>query len=121
MLGWSVRVEGCEAASARSDEVHLFGINDLHGNLEPPDGTNGHIDGYAAGGAAFLAAHLAALRAAYPASAIVSAGDNVSASPLISALFHDEPTIDYLNSIGLAASSVGNHEFDHGTAELTRL
>lgn len=106
---------------ARPGEVHLFGINDLHGNLEPPEGSNGHIGTYPAGGAAYLTAHLAQLKAAYPASAIVSAGDNVSASPLISALFHDEPTIDYLNSLGLAASSVGNHEFDHGTAELTRL
>ncbi|WP_216899584.1 bifunctional metallophosphatase/5'-nucleotidase [Nocardia alni] len=106
---------------AKSDEVHLFGINDLHGNLEPPEGTNGHIDQYAAGGAAYLAAHLATLKAAYPASAVVSAGDNVSASPLVSALFHDEPTIDFLNSVGVAASSVGNHEFDHGIPELTRL
>jgi 5'-nucleotidase len=106
---------------ARPGEVHLFGINDLHGNLEPPEGSNGHVGAYLAGGAAYLTAHLAQLKAAYPASAIVSAGDNVSASPLISALFHDEPTIDYLNSLGLAASSVGNHEFDHGTAELTRL
>lgn len=106
---------------AGPNEIHLFGINDLHGNLEPPDGGNGVISGYTAGGSAYLAAHLARLRAAYPASAVLSAGDNVGASPLISSLFHDEPTIDFLNQIGLAASAVGNHEFDHGTAELTRL
>lgn len=106
---------------ARPGEVHLFGINDLHGNLEPPQGSNGHIGSYLAGGAGYLAAHLARLRAAYPDSAIVSAGDNVSASPLISALFHDEPTVDYMDDLGVAASSVGNHEFDHGIPELTRL
>ncbi|MQY17413.1 bifunctional metallophosphatase/5'-nucleotidase [Nocardia macrotermitis] len=107
--------------AAQPGEVHLFGINDLHGNLEPPDGSNGHVGAYQAGGAAYLATHLAKLKAAYPAGAVLSAGDNVSASPLISALFHDEPTIDYLNSLGVSASAVGNHEFDHGTAELTRL
>ncbi|WP_245717838.1 bifunctional metallophosphatase/5'-nucleotidase [Nocardia miyunensis] len=107
--------------AAQPGEVHLFGINDLHGNLEPPDGSNGHVGAYQAGGAAYLATHLAKLKAAYPASAILSAGDNISASPLVSALFHDEPTIDYLDELGVAASAVGNHEFDHGTAELTRL
>ncbi|MFE3190614.1 bifunctional metallophosphatase/5'-nucleotidase [Nocardia sp. NPDC059240] len=107
--------------AARTGEVHLFGINDLHGNLQPPDGANGKVGAYTAGGAAYLAAHLSRLKAAYPDSAVVSAGDNVGASPLISSLFHDEPTIDFLNSIGVVASSVGNHEFDHGVTELRRL
>ncbi|MRH87561.1 bifunctional metallophosphatase/5'-nucleotidase [Nocardia sp. SYP-A9097] len=107
--------------AAQPGEVHLFGLNDLHGNLQPPTGSNGQVGGVQAGGAAYLAAHLAKLKAAYPASAILAAGDNVGASPLISALFHDEPTIDFMNSIGVAASSVGNHEFDHGVVELARL
>ncbi|MFE3958031.1 bifunctional metallophosphatase/5'-nucleotidase [Nocardia sp. NPDC059091] len=106
---------------AQPGEVHLFGINDLHGNLQPPDGANGKVGTYTAGGAAYLAAHLARLKAAYPDSAILSAGDNIGASPLVSSLFHDEPTIDFLNSVGVAASAVGNHEFDHGVAELRRL
>ncbi|RMI32182.1 bifunctional metallophosphatase/5'-nucleotidase [Nocardia stercoris] len=106
---------------AAPGEVHLFGLNDFHGNLEPPTGTNGHIGPYETGGAAYLAAHLARLRAKYPAGAVLAAGDDVGASPLTSALFHDEPTVDFLNSIGVAASSVGNHEFDHGVTELARL
>ncbi|MBB5917252.1 5'-nucleotidase [Nocardia transvalensis] len=110
-----------ELPKPQPGEVHLFGLNDLHGNLQPPTGSNGHIAGYAAGGAPYLATHLARLRSAYPDSAVLSAGDNVSASPLISALFHDEPTIGFLNSVGVAASAVGNHEFDHGVPELTRL
>jgi 5'-nucleotidase len=36
-------------------------------------------------------------------------------------LFHDEPTVEVLNQIGLDISSVGNHEFDKGAAELMRL
>lgn len=107
--------------AAEPGEIHLFGLNDLHGNLEPPEGSNGVVSGYPAGGAAYLATHLAKLRAAYPASAILSAGDNISASPLVSSLFHDEPTVELLNSLGVAASSVGNHEFDHGVLELERI
>ncbi|MGW4353668.1 bifunctional metallophosphatase/5'-nucleotidase [Nocardia sp. NPDC004582] len=106
---------------AKPGEVHLFGLNDLHGNLQPPDGSNGKVGAYPAGGAVYLAAHLARLKAAYPDSAVLASGDDVGASPLISALFHDEPTIEFLNSVGVAASSVGNHEFDHGVVELRRL
>ncbi|BAW09209.1 bifunctional metallophosphatase/5'-nucleotidase [Nocardia seriolae] len=107
--------------ASRTGEVHLFGINDLHGNLQPPEGSNGKLGVYPAGGAAYLGAHLARLKAAYPDSAVVAAGDNIGASPLISSLFHDEPTIDFLNSVGVVASAVGNHEFDHGVTELRRL
>ncbi|MFE3028605.1 bifunctional metallophosphatase/5'-nucleotidase, partial [Nocardia tengchongensis] len=114
-------VSTADLPKAQPGEVHLFGINDLHGNLQPPDGSNGKVGTYAAGGAVYLAAHLARLKAAYPDSAVVASGDNIGASPLISALFHDEPTIDFLNAIGVAASSVGNHEFDHGVAELRRI
>jgi 5'-nucleotidase len=45
----------------------------------------------------------------------------VGASPLLSAAFHDEPTVEALNSLGLEATSVGNHEFDEGYKELQRL
>lgn len=107
--------------AAQPDEVHLFGFNDLHGNLQPPSGSNGKIAEYDAGGAAYLATHLARLKAAYPASAVLAAGDNIGASPLISSLFHDEPTIGFLNDVGVAASAVGNHEFDDGVVELARL
>ena len=39
----------------------------------------------------------------------------------MSAAFHDEPTIDALNRIGLDYASVGNHEFDEGAGELLRI
>ena len=51
----------------------------------------------------------------------MAAGDIVGASPLLSAAFHDEPTIEAMNSLGLDATSVGNHEFDEGYKELQRL
>jgi 5'-nucleotidase len=103
-------------------EVQILGLNDFHGNLAPPAGSSGRIEGIDAGGAAYLASHVAALEATNPRNTVVvSAGDLVGASPLLSALFHDEPTVEAMNEIGLDINAVGNHEFDEGTDELLRL
>ncbi|MCA9573621.1 MAG: metallophosphoesterase, partial [Myxococcales bacterium] len=107
----------------------VLGINDFHGNLLPPSGSGGRIqtgpdrekDAVEAGGVEYLATHLARLAATSPNTVIVAAGDLVGASPLISALFHDEPAIEALSLAGLDAAAVGNHEFDEGWAELLRL
>ena len=101
--------------------VQVLAINDFHGNLEPPSGTNGLINGTAAGGAEYLATHLRDAAARNPRSIVVAAGDLVGASPLISALFHNEPAIESMNAMNLAVASVGNHEFDRGPRELLRL
>ena len=79
------------------------------------------IEGIDAGGAEYLATHVAALEAPTPTHVVVSAGDLIGASPLLSALFHDEPTIEAMNQIGLDLNAVGNHEFDEGTDELLRM
>lgn len=107
-------------------DVRIIGFNDLHGNLAPPTGSSGRVvqsDGTTvdAGGAAYLATHVKQLRSQVRNSFVVSAGDNIGASPLTSALFHDEPTIDFLNMLGVTASVVGNHEFDEGYKELQRM
>ena len=103
-------------------EVQILGLNDFHGNLAPPAGSSGAIEGTPAGGAEFLATHVADLEATNPDNTVVvSAGDLVGASPLLSALFHDEPTVEAMNEIGLDINAVGNHEFDEGTDELLRL
>jgi 5'-nucleotidase len=101
--------------------VQLLAINDFHGNLEPPTSANGRIGDTLAGGAEYLATHLANGVAQNPDSIIVAAGDLVGATPLVSALFHDEPAIEALNAMKLSVASVGNHEFDHGWQELLRL
>ncbi|MGC5289032.1 bifunctional metallophosphatase/5'-nucleotidase [Micromonospora sp. DT231] len=114
-----------EQADARPKpvDVTLLALNDLHGNLEPPSGSSGTIAGQAAGGVEYLATHLAELRAAAKKknTITVAAGDLIGASPLLSAAFHDEPTIEALNMAGLDYASVGNHEFDEGAAELLRI
>ena len=103
-------------------EVQILGLNDFHGNLAPPAGSSGRIEGIDAGGAEYLATHVAQLEATNPDNTVVvSAGDLVGASPLLSALFHDEPTVEAMNDIGLDINAVGNHEFDEGTDELLRL
>ncbi|WP_438005370.1 bifunctional metallophosphatase/5'-nucleotidase [Sorangium sp. So ce321] len=106
--------------------VQILAFNDFHGNLEPPAGSSGRITmpdetQVDAGGAAHLASRIAELRATNPNTVVVSAGDLIGASPLVSALFHDEPTIEAMNLLGLDINGVGNHEFDKGTAELLRM
>jgi 5'-nucleotidase len=104
----------------------IVGFNDYHGNLQSP-GTFGQNTGVppgdrpAVGGADFLAGYVAQIKAANRHTAIVGAGDFIGATPLISALFFDEPSVETLNRIGLEFIAVGNHEFDRGAAELKRL
>jgi 5'-nucleotidase len=117
---------GGPVAGGEPVAVRVIAFNDLHGNLEPPTGSSGKVQqgggaGVDAGGAAFLATKIAQLRAQVKNSVLVSAGDNVGASPVVSALFHDEPTIDVMDELGVAVSAVGNHEFDEGFAELQRM
>jgi 5'-nucleotidase len=102
-------------------DVQILAVNDFHGNLQPPSGSSGRVGTVDAGGAAYLATHIESLRATNPNTVVVSAGDLIGASPLISALFHDEPTIEAFNEIGLDYNAVGNHEFDEGIDELIRM
>jgi 5'-nucleotidase len=107
-------------------QVQLLAFNDFHGALEVPVGANGVVETDAgpvpAGGLAALARTLAELASANPAATVVvGAGDMIGATPLISAAFHDEPTIEGLGLAGLAITAVGNHEFDEGFHELLRL
>jgi 5'-nucleotidase len=108
-------------------EVQVLAINDFHGNLETPEGTipitgeDGRDTFSRVGGAAQLAATLSALRSGHANSITVAAGDLIGASPLTSAWFLDEPTIDALSMAGLELASVGNHEFDKGSGELIRM
>jgi len=107
-------------------EVQILAFNDFHGNIETPppvevtaaDGTKRKV---VTGGAAHLAAALTQLRAGHANTVTVSAGDTIGASPLISANYLDEPTIDAMNMLGLEFNSVGNHEFDKGVPELKRM
>jgi 5'-nucleotidase len=109
--------------------VQLLAFNDYHGNLDPPAGSSGRIqtgpdaavDRVDAGGVEFMTTHVRRLAATNPNTVVVAAGDVIGATPLLSALFHDEPSIESMNLLGLAVASVGNHEFDEGVDELFRM
>jgi 5'-nucleotidase len=107
----------------------FLSYNDFHGAIDPPAGTGAVVNAGGtstpAGGVEYLATWLKKLRAEAASegrqTTTVGAGDLIGASPLVSAAFHDEPTIELMNEIGLQVSSVGNHEFDEGVDELIRM
>jgi 5'-nucleotidase len=110
-------------------ELRILAINDFHGNLKPPPGgiriddpnDKGRKIMVPAGGAETMATLVKQLRDGHRNTVFVAAGDLIGASPFLSAMFHDEPTIESLSLMGLAISSVGNHEFDEGKDELLRM
>ena len=110
-----------------SVDIQLLAINDFHGQLPAPGGTISVPNGTPtatkvnAGGIVYLAQQVRALEAQNPHTLFLSGGDLIGASPLVSALFHDEPTIEAMNQLGMDYAVVGNHEFDEGLAELYRI
>ena len=100
-------------------QLQLLAFNDYHGNLQAS--TPGAVDGAAAGGSEYLSSELNTLRQGNKHSLTVAAGDLIGGSPAFSGFFHDEPSVESLNAMGLDVSSVGNHEFDEGVTELLRM
>lgn len=117
------------AQAAAPVELRILAINDFHGNLRPPPGgirINDPEDKskkvmVAAGGAEYMATLVKQLREGHKNTIFVAAGDLIGASPFLSAMFHDEPSVESLSMMGLAITSVGNHEFDEGKTELLRM
>ena len=115
---------------AQPIELSIFSINDFHGNIQPklptplmprlPDAKTGEIKAQAAGGVAHLATALEKLRSQRTHSVFVAAGDLIGASPQMSSMLQDEPTLVAIGELGLVASALGNHELDAGLPELLR-
>jgi 5'-nucleotidase len=126
LLGGAVQAAGPRPAPV---PLRLIGINDFHGNLEagslsltlPDPQAPGTPLRVPAGGAAALAGLVKTLRAGAPHSLMLSAGDLIGASPLVSTLFRHESTVEVMNTIGLELDALGNHEFDAGVTELKRV
>lgn len=126
-----VMLAGCASPPpAGPTELTLLSINDFHGNIQAakptpllprlPDPATGEVKAQPAGGVAHLATALAQLKAKHPDALVVAGGDMIGASPLISNLLRDEPTLAALSQLGIAASALGNHELDAGLPELLR-
>ncbi|MDO9295843.1 bifunctional UDP-sugar hydrolase/5'-nucleotidase [Bradyrhizobium sp.] len=117
------------SAQAAPVELRILAINDFHGYLQPPPGGIRIVDpedkskkiAVEAGGAEHMATAVRQLRDGHSNTIFVAAGDLIGASPFLSAMFHDEPTIESLDMMGLAVAAVGNHEFDEGKNELLRM
>ncbi|MGA8315496.1 MAG: bifunctional metallophosphatase/5'-nucleotidase [Bradyrhizobium sp.] len=117
------------AAQTATVELRILAINDFHGYLRPSLGGIKIADPndktkkivVAAGGAEHMATLVKELSQGHKNTIFVAAGDLIGASPLLSAMFHDEPTIESLSMMGLALASVGNHEFDEGKEEIKRM
>jgi 5'-nucleotidase len=117
------------AQTAAPVELRILAINDFHGNLRPPSGGIQITDPddrtkkitVPAGGSEAMATLVRQLREGHDNAIFVAAGDLIGASPLLSAMFHDEPTIESMSMMGLELSAVGNHEFDEGKDELLRM
>lgn len=106
----------------RYQRIKIIGFNDFHGTLRSP----GNLFSTPVGGIDYFAGYVDAIRAKNPTgTVIISAGDLIGASPLVSALFHDEGTVEAMNRLGagygLDFDAVGNHEFDEGKGELKRM
>jgi 5'-nucleotidase len=122
---------GCASTPAPQAPVtvRLIAFNDFHGNLEtsgltlpwPDPAKPDRALRLAAGGGAHLAGTVNALRAGAPHSLVISSGDMIGGTPLVSALFLHESTIDVANSLGVDIAIPGNHEFDAGKDELLRV
>src|SRR3984885_13228368 len=121
----------CPAIGSAADTVDLriLAINDFHGYLRPSPGGIRITDPadktrkimVEAGGAEHMATLVKQLREGHQNTIFVAAGDLIGASPFLSAMFHDEPTIESLSMMGLEIAAVGNHEFDEGSDELLRM
>lgn len=95
-------------------EVHLIGINDLHGQLD----TTSVVSNKPVGTAATLATYIKQARAKYEHSLLVHNGDSVGATAPVSSLERDEPTLEWMNLMQFDIGTLGNHEFDQGVAAL---
>lgn len=109
MMGAVVVAGPATTVHAASQTITLLNINDFHGRIDP---TNDLTTKWAT--------TIETQRALDPTGTLLlGAGDLIGASLFNSAVQQDQPTIDVLNELCLNASSVGNHEFDQGYADLT--
>ena len=106
-----------EQKAGREVRLQLLAINDYHGQIIP------YSTSYV--GAEFLSAYLdrreAGAKGPNSDTWRLGVGDLIGASPAVSGLLQDEPTLEVLDEMGFMYSCVGNHEFDEGIDELLRL
>lgn len=104
---------GSGGAPFTGTRLRVIGMNDFHGAFEARTGSNGKPLG---GAGAFVAAiRRAQAGCVAPAcySVIVDGGDEFQGTPA-SNLAYGRTVVTLMDSIGVTASALGNHEFDYG-------
>jgi len=124
IMGLGLTALGC--THPVSTKIKIIAFNDFHGQLESPGAlrqtpSSPALTAIAVGGVDWMAGYITDLKRQNPNTVVVSAGDIIGATPLLSSLFHDEGTIETMNRLGLDFNAVGNHEFDEGQSELKRM
>ncbi|HET9724734.1 MAG TPA: 5'-nucleotidase C-terminal domain-containing protein [Actinomycetota bacterium] len=101
-------------------EVTLLYISDFHGLLTPLSQSADTLGpSFGIGGAAYLKPWFDWYRAdARGRTLTLSGGDAVGASPPISNFFGDKPTMRVFNKLRMTVDTLGNHNFDRGSAYL---
>ncbi|MES2323089.1 MAG: bifunctional metallophosphatase/5'-nucleotidase [Pseudomonadota bacterium] len=124
-LASAALLAGCASRPQVPLELNIVSLNDFHGYLEggrfsyTAAGTT-QPQTLHAGGISTIAAALQAWRQEDRQLMFVGAGDLIGASPAISSMWADEPTLTAMGMLGMRVSATGNHEFDVGRAELLR-
>ncbi|MCP1189204.1 bifunctional 2',3'-cyclic-nucleotide 2'-phosphodiesterase/3'-nucleotidase [Priestia flexa] len=102
-------------------KVQLLGMNDLHGQLDTDTKLTLNGQSVLAGSMEYTAAAMKQREKENENTLLVHSGDMIGGSPLISALFQDEPTVEVMEAMGFDVGTLGNHEFDEGISELHRM
>ncbi|MFN8571143.1 MAG: 5'-nucleotidase C-terminal domain-containing protein [Gemmatimonadaceae bacterium] len=105
------------AARPSGRTLRIIALNDFHGALEPRRDSAGTMRG----GALALASEIARARRECEApqcvSVVLDGGDEFQGTAASNFLY-GKPVVDLFNYLGVAASALGNHEFDWGQDSL---
>lgn len=108
---FALAMPGVSADAAGDKVFNIIEITDLHGMLEDTKGSPV---------AAVMAKNIKDIVNRNPhRTLIVSGGDNYQGS-ILSNMLQGTPVMNTFNSIGMAVSTLGNHEFDWGLDTVTR-
>ncbi len=105
-------------SNARFPTLRVLETTDFHGAILT--GARERRTQRPIGGSAVLAAWIARLTAENPAGTLLVDGGDLFQGTMISNLQFGRPVIEQMNTLGYAASVIGNHEFDWGVDTLVR-
>lgn len=109
---WFLEVKESNNNQDETEELTIFTMNDFHGALYP--------SGYDEVGISKIAYWLKEQKKKNPNhTMILSAGDMFQGTA-VSSMTRGKVVIESMNEIGFEAMTIGNHEFDWGTAEIKK-